>query len=326
MALTDIVAPWQKQNTSIWLTTAIGTAPSSTATFVFRNIGAGPWPKSGKPLNEYDHQQQNFPLRDANDYKLGIVRPEFSVELPFTPTTLAFGLISLLQNKTGATNLLVIPYTDPNAKLFFGMATGFGGAVSYREVYGGIVRSLTIAIPPADASGGHPTLKLDCIAAYAARNFSGMNGTMNTDKPCLSSEWGFLIGGVAKKFTGAEITITNNAALSPHTGANADMINLGKLDISGNVGVAVSNAASDEWDAINDAYEAGSSIDFRFDLTYEAVTHTIKLPVVFLEEPPEPAEQSGVAVSKIPFKGIYKDADEPGFTLTGLASAFAAWE
>jgi hypothetical protein len=325
MALTDIVAPWQKQNTSIWLTTAIGTSPTSTATFCFRNVGAGPWPKSGMPLNEYEHQQQGKPLRDANDYKLGIVRPAFSLELPFTPTTMAFGLISLLQNKSGATDLSVLPYSDPNAKWFFGVTTGFGNAVSYRQAYGAIVKSLTISIPAADASGGHPTLKLDCIAAYGERNAGGSAATLNTDKPCLSTDWGFLINAVAKKFAGAEITLTNNAEWSPHVDANADMINLGKLDISGNVGVAVSNAASDEWDAINDAYEAGSSIDFRFDLTYSAVTHTIRIPVVFLEEPPEPAEQSGVAVSKIPFKGIYKDADEPGIVLTGLASTFSAW-
>lgn len=326
MALTDIQATWNKSSTAIWLNGAVNTAPTGDATFVFRNVGFGPWPKANKPLNEYDHQSAGRPLRDANDYGLGIVRPSFQLRLPFSAKAYSFGLISLLQNKSGATDLAVIPYSDPQVKWFFGLVAGLGAADTSRQVYGCVVQKMTISIPPVDASGGNPTLTLDCIGAYGTRTVTSAGTTaINTDKPCLSSDWSFKIGGAAKKFAGAEISIENGADWSPHVGANADMLNLGPLVISGNVALAVSAASGDEWDAVNDAYEAGSSLDLEFDLLYASATHTLKIPAVFPEEPPEPSSQGAVAVSTIPFKGIYKDADEPGALLVGMTSSFTAW-
>lgn len=324
MAITDYVGRFSKNNINIWLTTAIGTAPTSTPTFAFKNIGLGPWPRANNPLVRRETQASSIPMRQAEDYHLGINMPQFSLQLPFTAKTLAFGALSVLQNKTVAasTDLTVATYSDPQAKWFFGLECTFG-ANAGRQVYGCVVKKMTVTIPPVGNDGGQPTITLDCIGAAAARiNATTGTTTVDTTAEYKSTDWGFQIGGASKKMVSAQFSIDNGAAWGPNNaGTTPDQINLSSsLEVAGNVKVAMSVAADDEWDAFNDNYAAATQLVLKW------VTGSTYFTGDFLiDEPGEPEEQGNVIVTEIPLVGVYESTSSPQFYLDEMATSFTTW-
>ena len=329
-----IIAGWQKSNIQVILNkTSISTVPSGTATLAFRNVGNGPWPRQNKALRDLGLQSTGGTnsMKIASDRAMASVqRPAFTLDLPFTPTALAFAAISTMQNRTTDTAAVyALPYTDPQAALWFGMETTFG-ASSGRTVTGAIGKTLKISVPPSGADGGQPTLSLDCIA-YSTAQMDALTLTpaiLDTAAPCQSTDWNVTYGAsgalAAIGHCGFDLSITNNAEVDPQVSVNPTSYALGELAITGSIKVVMSSTAGDEYNTMHDDWLAGTVKEFQFNWGTAGATAYFIIPVL-LEEPGEPEKQGNIMVVNVPFVGYYKDADEPKMWFASMATPLTIW-
>jgi hypothetical protein len=329
-----LVAGWQRSNLQCYLTNAIATGPTSTATFALKNVGNGPWPKKGKQLKKLDLQSSGGtrPSPILSDFQLSSVeRPAFPLSLPFQPKALAMAIVSCLQNKTGTPDPVSIPWTDPQAKYFLSGETIFNpGAASGinagRTFTGAVVKTVKISVPPSGATGGEPTLDVDCLA-YSSGQLNALTGagTLDTTAPCQSTDFSYTIGGAAAGHCGLDLTIDNGLEVDPQVSATPAGMELGKLSISGTIKVPFSLTSGDESNTIQDAYEAGTPSALILTIANSGATAMVITIPALWDEPGDPEIQGNIAIIPCSFQYYWVDATHPAFNISGGAAMLSAW-
>ena len=309
----DAIPRFSKGGARIALTTTISDA-SESIDFILNEIGIGALPKPRKAVTDWGMSAAGHIKPEAENVTLGLAMPSFTIETPITIYTAALFLTSFFQNAdyTGVATYLfdMVPWTAPSAALFMLVEGGVDGAHVW-HANGCIVRDLTINVPALGEDGGHPTFRAAMVGANATRDtaFSASEAGVATDTAPrkLSSEFAFQIGGVAKKFTSAELTFSNSAERSPNIGSTPDAFNLGSAKLSGSINVVMTSAASDEYDALLDAHEAGTATTI-----YIGVGSHFYVEEQVLFGSPEEEEQGNILVAKFPIAhAIYSSSGYP---------------
>ena len=335
--LENIVASWQKSNVQIQLNKLITAGPTGTGTLCFKNVGIGPWARQNRTVMDLGVQGTGGAnsMRVLSDYRVsGVQRPSFPMELPFTPTALAFAVTSCLQNRPvyATTGIKPAPYTDPQAKLFFAMETTYGAFLG-RDVRGGIVKTVKISIPPAGADGGTPTLSVDCLAAEADQSSEIVltPAALDTAAPCQSTNWNMEYGTnggttVAWPLCGADITIDNGAELDPQITSDGKPLayHLGELKITGSFKTVMTTVNNEQYDRQLEDFLNGTSEEIKLNWGTNGAVAYLRIPIM-LEEPSAPETMGNIMTFTTPFRGIYVGAGEPETFFASMATPLTIW-
>ena len=328
MSLTQLVAKWQKSPLYADLTTAINTA-YTTGEFKFRNMGVGFWPDAQVSLEDHGLFAGGVCMRQADSLTAG--RPTIdgvTLEHPLTKTWAGLVLASLMQNKTFSTNKYVIsPYTDSPAKWFLGMETGYAETGSEKGIWnahGYVARKVKINLPVVGADGGKATIGTEFIGRDSADADAATStaGAADTDAPLMTKDFALTIGGAASSFVSADITLDTKAAVVPSAAALPEAIQLGDLEISGNLTLLfdADSTASLGYTTARAAQKAGTALALVFTHSSFKMTFSAKLG-----PSGPPSEQGNSLVVAYPITGVYVGVASPQFEVAAASDIFASW-